>query len=67
MVNNKKTTNVISLDIIMCSLICGHFIYLKTATVCSHKSVERHKTYTTVLGLASELNLIVVKKPFRGV
>ena len=34
-------------------------------TVCMRKKVECHKTYTTVLGLALELNLIVVKKHFR--
>ena len=34
-------------------------------TVWMHKSVGRHKTFATVLGLASELNLIVVKIRFR--
>ena len=37
----------------------------KITTVWIHKSVGRHKTSSTVLGLASALNLIVVTKRFR--
>ena len=48
-------------------LMALHVLHPVESTVCCYKNVECHFFVATVLGLASELKLVVVKIPFKCV